>query len=79
MAITEEKVQLYIVAIVGVVAAVGILVLLMGTDTTSESDTDIIGQATTIPAGMFCCAPVTWSDGTTHCISYSSKPCKRTN
>ena len=43
MAIQEEKVQLYIVAIVGVVAAVGILLLLMNA---GLGDDAISGQAT---------------------------------
>ncbi|MBI5003238.1 hypothetical protein HZC31_07680 [Candidatus Woesearchaeota archaeon] len=43
MAISEEKLQLYIVVIVGVVAAVGILVLLMNA---GLGDDAISGQAT---------------------------------
>lgn len=44
MAINEEKLQLYIVAIVGVVAAVGILVLLVGTNLSI----DLSGQAVAV-------------------------------
>ena len=46
MAISEEKLQLYLVVIVGVVAAVGILVLLLNTETVSSdaSDSDLTGQ-----------------------------------
>ena len=74
----ENKASLYLVAIVGVVAAVGILILLMGSGV-GDSSVDISGQATGTPAGMFCCASVQWSDGTTHCVSYSTKPCIKTN
>ena len=74
MAISEEKLQLYIVAIVGVVAAVGILVLLMNTNV-ETSTTDMSGQVY-IPAGHTCCAWVAWEDGTNHCISYA-KVCPR--
>ena len=51
MAISEEKLQLYIVAIVGVVAAVGILVLLMNTGAVSGETDDLTGQVVST-----CCA-----------------------
>ena len=72
----EDKASMYIVAIVGVVAAVGILVLLLNVGAvSSEESSDLTGQAN-IPAGNTCCAWVDWEDGTRHCIS-SAKVCPR--
>ncbi len=73
----EHKAAMYLVAIVGIVAAVGILVLLMGSGV-GDSSVDISGQAVN-PPGTTCCAWVDWSDGTQHCISWTRGLCpKRT-
>ncbi len=66
MAISEEKLQLYLVAIVGVVAAVGILVLLMNTGAVSSETNDLTGQV----AARSCCSGHADANGNLVCDHY---------
>ena len=57
----EHKAAMYLVAIVGIVAAVGILVLLIGNGVTTSGESDITGQTTQpnggCTAGQCCLHP----------------------
>ena len=73
----EHKAAMYLVAIVGIVAAVGILVLLIGNGVTASSESDLSGQAISRSTSS-CCDGHANANGDLVCDHYwGSEFCRR--